>query len=78
MAIDPLLYEKVSGRKGDPYSRMGEALAGSDSAKAQRTEEKDRSYTEASMIARYKFQLYAAAAGGVVLVIFVIARALFG
>ena len=27
MTIDPSLYEKYSGRKGDPYTRMGEALA---------------------------------------------------
>jgi hypothetical protein len=27
MAIDPKLYEKYSGRSGDPYKRMGEALA---------------------------------------------------
>ncbi len=33
MAIDPLMYEKMSGRKGDPYTRMGEVLA--KDAKAQ-------------------------------------------
>lgn len=27
MTIDPRLYEKYSGRKGDPYTRLGEALA---------------------------------------------------
>jgi hypothetical protein len=27
VAIDPLMYEKYSGRKGDPMTRMGEALA---------------------------------------------------
>jgi hypothetical protein len=27
MAIDPMLYQKLSGRSGDPYTRMGEALA---------------------------------------------------
>jgi hypothetical protein len=27
MAIDPKLYEKYSGRSGDPYARMGKALA---------------------------------------------------
>lgn len=27
MAIDPLLYQKLSGRSGDPYTRLGEALA---------------------------------------------------
>lgn len=27
MAIDPRLYEKYSGRSGDPYRRLGEVLA---------------------------------------------------
>lgn len=27
MAIDPMMYQKLSGRKGDPYTRMGEVLA---------------------------------------------------
>jgi hypothetical protein len=27
MAIDPMMYQRLSGRKGDPYTRMGEALA---------------------------------------------------
>lgn len=27
MAIDPRLYEKYSGKSGDPYKRLGEALA---------------------------------------------------
>lgn len=27
MAIDPMMYEKYSGRKGDPHTRLGEALA---------------------------------------------------
>ena len=64
MAIDPMLYEKMSGRSGDPYSRMGAALAGSDAAKAKRSAEKERSYTEATLIARYKWS----AIGGVVFV----------
>ena len=54
MAIDPMLYEKMSGRKGDPYSRMGSALAGSDAAQAARTAEKERSYTEKRMVAKYQ------------------------
>ena len=70
MAIDPMLYEKMSGRKGDPYSRMGAALAGSDAAKAQRTAEKARSYTETSLIARYKWSAF----GGVA---FIFAVAIF-
>lgn len=38
MAIDPLMYQKMSGRKGDPYTRMGEALAKDAKAKSQRDE----------------------------------------
>ena len=30
MAIDPRLYEKYSGRKGDPRERLGQALIKSD------------------------------------------------
>ena len=36
MAIDPKLYEKYSGRSGDPYKRLGEALAKSAKAKQER------------------------------------------
>lgn len=37
MAIDPKMYEKYSGRSGDPYKRMGEALA-QQSARKQRVD----------------------------------------
>jgi hypothetical protein len=36
MAIDPELYKKYSGRSGDPYTRLGEALAQNAKAKQQR------------------------------------------
>jgi hypothetical protein len=36
MAIDPMLYEKVSGRRGDPHTRLGEALARNMKAKHRR------------------------------------------
>ena len=36
MAIDPRLYEKYSGRSGDPHTRLGEALAKSAKAKQER------------------------------------------
>lgn len=36
MAIDPRLYEKYSGRSGDPYKRLGEALARSSKIKSER------------------------------------------
>jgi hypothetical protein len=38
MAIDPRLYEKYSGRKGDPMMRLGQALAKSAKAKSERDE----------------------------------------
>lgn len=78
MAIDPMLYEKVSGRKGDPYSRMGEALAGADLAKAARAAAKEELYTEGAMRERYKWKLYSlgvvVAVGGII----ALARAIFG
>ncbi len=36
MAIDPMTYKKYSGRTGDPYSRMGAALAQSDAQTSNR------------------------------------------
>jgi hypothetical protein len=38
MAIDPRMYEKYSGKKGDPSMRMGAALAQNDKAKQERDE----------------------------------------
>lgn len=35
MAIDPMLYEKYSGRSADPTQRLGEALAGSSKRSSQ-------------------------------------------
>lgn len=36
MAIDHRMYEKFSGRRGDPYTRLGEALAQNVKAHHQR------------------------------------------
>jgi hypothetical protein len=36
MVIDPRLYEKLSGRKGDPYDRLGAALASDVKKKQER------------------------------------------
>ncbi len=38
MTIDPRLYEKYSGRTGDPYTRLGHALARSAKAQSERDE----------------------------------------
>jgi len=35
MAIDPMMYQKMSGRSGDPYERMGQVLA-QDAKRAKR------------------------------------------
>lgn len=36
MAIDPMMYQKLSGRSGDPYTRMGEVLAKDAKVKQER------------------------------------------
>lgn len=41
MAIDPMLYEKISGRNADPTKALGRALAGSESHKASLQSAKD-------------------------------------
>lgn len=38
MAIDPGLYEKYSGRKGDPMTRLGQVLAKEAKVKQDRDE----------------------------------------
>jgi hypothetical protein len=40
MAIDRRLYEKYSGRTGDPYARLGEALAKGVAEKSRREDAK--------------------------------------
>jgi hypothetical protein len=36
MAIDPMMYQRLSGRSGDPYDRLGAALAKNAKAKQER------------------------------------------
>jgi len=38
MTIDPRLYEKYSGRKGDPTTRLGEVLAKDAKVQSERDE----------------------------------------
>ena len=52
MTMDPRLYQKYSGRSGDPYSRLGAALSQADARKSQLTEEKGRSFTERRLRAK--------------------------
>jgi hypothetical protein len=40
MAIDPMMYKKYSGKSGDPYAKMGAALAQSDARASQREAER--------------------------------------
>jgi hypothetical protein len=41
MAIDPRLYEKYSGRRGNPMDRLGSALAQSAQQKSRNAEARD-------------------------------------
>lgn len=36
MAIDPMLYRKVSGKSGNPHDKLGQALASSSGRKQKR------------------------------------------
>lgn len=70
MTMDPRLYEKYSGRSGDPSSRLGAALSQADARKSQLAEEKEGSFTERRIRAKQKINLWwlvlvlAAMAGG--------------
>lgn len=46
MAIDPELYKKYSGRSGDPYTRLGEALSQSAAQRQNTAAAKDKTYIE--------------------------------
>lgn len=41
MTIDRDLYQKYSGRTGDPHTRLGESLAQRDAQRARREEARD-------------------------------------
>ncbi|MEM1186641.1 MAG: hypothetical protein AAGI53_16750 [Planctomycetota bacterium] len=42
MVIDPSIYQKYSGRSGDPTDAYGKALAGADAQKSKRERDLDR------------------------------------
>lgn len=44
MAIDPMLYEKLSGRKGDPRDRQGQFLASEVKSKQSRREAREMGF----------------------------------
>lgn len=49
MAIDPRIYEKYSGRKGDPMMRKGAALSGQAARDSERGALKERTGSELYM-----------------------------
>lgn len=57
MTMDPRLYQKYSGRSGDPYSRLGAALSQSDAQQSRSTAQKERSFTERHLRAKQKVNL---------------------
>lgn len=65
MAIDPRLYEKYSGRSGDPYKRMGEALAQGAARKQELGAAKQRSYSERRIISGLKFEWWWSVIGAI-------------
>ena len=54
MAIDPEMYKKYSGRSGDPYERLGAALAQNDARKHQREAELSKSPTQRHLESKAK------------------------
>lgn len=65
MAIDPRMYEKYSGRSGDPYKRLGEALSQNVKQQQQRTAAKDMTYYERSLVAHAKMKVVSAVIVGI-------------
>lgn len=63
MAIDPMLYEKVSGRSADPSKRLGQALAQSSAQRAATDHEKSKPASMKMAESHLKMRLYVAAAG---------------
>jgi len=42
MTIDPMLYQKISGRSADPSTLLGQALAQSSARQQERTAAKEK------------------------------------
>lgn len=66
MGIDPGLYEKYSGRKGDPYTRMGEALSQSAAQRQNTAAAKDKTYLERRIETNAKVNFAYWIVGGVI------------
>ncbi|MCC6678791.1 MAG: hypothetical protein IT436_16790 [Phycisphaerales bacterium] len=72
MAIDPKMYEKYSGRSGDPYKRLGEALAKSSAKKQQVRAQADKSFSERIAIGHFKANWMLSIIGSIIVLIVVI------
>lgn len=72
MAIDPKLYEKYSGRSGDPYARLGKALAQSSAHRADVQGRKDRSFSERYVVGGLKARWWMSIIGSVGLLLVVL------
>lgn len=71
MAIDPMLYRKISGRTGDPNSRLGEALARSAKSKTRVKADRDRGFSERLVIGHLKTQWLISVIGGLIVLAFI-------
>ena len=58
MAIDPRMYEKYSGRSGDPYKRLGEALAQSSKASSNRRAAADKPASMRAIEGHFKVKIW--------------------
>lgn len=66
MAIDSRLYEKYSGRSGDPHARLGAALAQSSAQKSRRAAAKDRTVYERHLVSTFKVHWWMSVIGSIV------------
>ena len=76
MGIDPRLYEKYSGRSGDPMARLGSALAQSAERKSQLKGAKETAYSERRLVAGFKVRMWYGIVGSLVVLAVVAWRAL--
>ncbi|MFA6045509.1 MAG: hypothetical protein WC718_11030 [Phycisphaerales bacterium] len=69
MAIDPMLYEKLSRRKGDPRDRMGEVLLDDLKERQARKRAKESPLSERQITSYFKAKAAASAILGVFLIV---------
>jgi hypothetical protein len=78
MAIDPLLYEKVSGRSGNPHERLGSALAGAEKSRSARLAQLDVPIGSRMTWSYYKYKIIFSGVGVVLVIIATLIYRLFG